>query len=89
MAQGSFTVTVTPESLCNVIEEMVTHKGIAKSLCAKLRVIDWAQGHGHKHTLLTKILVLAFKLEVRALTPKVISHANAAVLKALVDGLDD
>lgn len=88
-ASATFTVSVTPDSLCNVVDTLVDKHSIVKSLCAKLRAIDWAMGHGHGHDYLwlSKALIYAFKLEVRALTGRGISAANAAILRDLADGL--
>ena len=86
-ASGSFTVVVTPEGLCNLVESLVSRRGVAVSLCAKLRAIDWALDHD-RH-LVAAWVAVAFKLEVRALTPGVITPANSVLLRQLVDALVD
>lgn len=70
---GSFTytITVTPASLCNLVKQFVDKPGVAHSMCVKLE----------------KGNVAPFLNELRAQTGKSVSEANAAILKALAEAL--
>lgn len=70
-ATASFTVTVTPASLCNLVDRWVSQHGIANSMCQQL-----ANGAYD-----------AFRNHVSAQSGKSVSDANAAILMALSNSL--
>lgn len=70
-ASASFTVTVTAEGLCALVGRFVANKGIANSLCVKLR--NGSTG--------------AFRNELRAQTGKAITAEQAAILVRLAADL--
>ena len=70
-ANASFTVTVTPASLCNLVKRWVSQKGVANSLCQRL----------------TNGQYDAFRTTVRAQSGKQIPADKAAILIDLSNGL--
>ena len=70
-ATTSFTVEVTPASLCSLVQQFVSQAGIANSLCQQL-------GNGAYG---------AFANHVRAQSDRHVSAAHAAILLALVVSL--
>lgn len=70
-ATASFTVSVTPPSLCNLVKRWVSQKGVASSLCQRL-------SNGQYD---------AFRSTVRAQSGKQIPADKAAILIDLSNGL--
>ena len=71
VATGSFTVSVTPASLCNLVRRWVSQKGVANSLCQRL----------------TNGQYDAFRSSVRAQSGKQIPADKASILIDLSNGL--
>ena len=71
VATESFTVSVTPASLCNLVRRWVSQKGVANSLCQRL----------------TNGQYDAFRSSVRAQSGKQIPADKAAILIDLSNGL--
>lgn len=82
---GSFTVSVTADSLCNLVERFVSKHGVARSLCAKLRAAEAALARGRVRT--ANNIMRAFSHEVCAQSRKSISRENAELLQDLADAL--
>lgn len=79
----SFTVVVTYDGLCPLVQHLVSHAGIANSLCAKLRNAEAAAARGQ---LGAKTNILnAFRNEVSAQSGKAIAAPHAAALVIFVD----
>jgi hypothetical protein len=68
-ASTSFTVVVTPGSVCALVERWVSNAGVANSMCVKLRQGSYG----------------AFRNELSAQSGKKITEANAAILLRLVN----
>jgi len=79
---GSFTVSVSSAGVCSLVERFVSHKGVANSLCAKLRAADRARNDKARRGPLG-----AFINEVEAQAGKKIDPADAAVLVAMAQAL--
>lgn len=85
VARAEFSVTVTSDSLCHLVERFATKSGIANSLCAKLKAADASTSKGKGNSLNGQLD--AFQHEVLAQSGKAISAAHAAILIAMADGL--
>jgi hypothetical protein len=84
-ASTSFTVQVTYDTLCNLVNRFVTDPSVAASLCSQLSQAKAAAARGD---LKTKANILAaFVSLVQAQTGKSITPANAAVLTQLANAL--
>lgn len=70
-ASGSFTVSVTSGSLCNLVRQWVNQKGVANSMCQQLA--NGAYG--------------AFRNHVRAQSGKSVAAAHAGILISLSNAL--
>jgi hypothetical protein len=82
---AEFTVSVTSDSLCNLVERFVLKAGIAGSLCTKLDNAAASVARGNAKS--ANGLLDAFQHEVSAQSGKAITYAHAAVLIPLADGL--
>jgi hypothetical protein len=80
-ASTSFTVSVTPDSLCHLVDRFVQNKGIHNSLCVKLDQADKAAARGDD--TVHDNLLNAFLNEVAAQSGKALTSENAAVLTDL------
>lgn len=78
----SFTIVVTYDGLCELVQQLASHTGIAKSLCAKLRNAEAAEARGQLGAK-TNILK-AFRNEVSAQNGKAIAAPDAAALLSFV-----
>ena len=71
-ASTAFTVSVTQDAMCKLVDRWVSNGGVANSLCVKLQHADYG----------------AFRNELSAQSGKKISTDNAAILSRLVNVLD-
>lgn len=74
----TFTVIVTPDSLCALVNRYVTKSGVANSLCVKVRNAAQAAARGDKTGANSDLV--NFQNEVAAQTGKSISPADAETL---------
>lgn len=77
----TFTVSVTESTLCNLIQELSSDRGIAHSLCAKLAAAEAAEERGNLHARAGQLG--AFVNEVQAQTGKAFTAEEAEILIAL------
>jgi hypothetical protein len=84
-AGGSFTVTVTYESLCTLTRRFVSKAGIATSLCAKLSAAEASADRGNSTAQRNQLN--AYLNELRAQTDKAVSASHAAILSQLANAL--
>ena len=87
-ASATFTYTIgsTEETLCALTENLVTKKGIEKSLCAKLEAAAASRARGNMNAWANQLN--AYRHEVEAQRGKAISDADATLLIELADGLE-
>lgn len=71
-ATAAFSVVVTGDATCKLVERFVSNQGVANSLCVKIRQKSWG----------------AFRNEVSAQTGKKLSAEHAVILLRMVDELD-
>jgi uncharacterized protein len=74
---ASVSVTVTFDSLCRLVQQVVTDPGVAQGLCDKLAAAARSNGSGRQNQL------QAFRNQVDAQTGKSVSAADADLLKRL------
>jgi hypothetical protein len=79
---GTFTVTVTLDSLGNLVQQFVTQRGIVTSLLAKLSAAAVSAGNGGNANQIN-----SFINEVGAQSGKAIPADRAAILIALAQAL--
>jgi len=84
-AAGSFTVVVTADSLCNLIERFVSRAGVANSLCQKLTAAEAAAADDRVRA--ARNIMRAFDNELRAQSRRTISSENADLIADLADAL--
>jgi hypothetical protein len=82
-ASTSFTVGVTLDSLCHLVDRFVAKKGIQNSLCQKLDQAAKAAGRGNDKT--HDNILGAFLNEVSAQSGKAMSTADADTLTSLAN----
>ena len=82
---AEFSVSVTSDSLCHLVQRFTAKAQIAQSLCTKLSAAEASSARGNRNA--TDGQLDAFQHEVQAQSGKAISLANAAVLMPLADGL--
>jgi hypothetical protein len=84
-ASTTFTVGVTEEALCALVQRFVNKTGVAGSLCAKLDAAAAARDRGNSRT--EHNILKAFANEVNAQRDKSISPADADLLLDLASAL--
>jgi hypothetical protein len=84
-ASTTFTVGVTEEALCALVQRFVNKTGVAGSLCAKLDAAAAARDRGNSRT--EHNILKAFANEVNAQRDKSISPADADLFLDLASAL--
>jgi hypothetical protein len=84
-ASTSFTVQVTSDSLCNLVQRFVTQSGVATALCSQLSAASAAAARGD---VTTKSNILsAFVSTVAAQSGQAMTTDQAAILTRLAQAL--
>jgi hypothetical protein len=78
---GSYTVVVTGDGLCALVEQWVSNAGVANSLCAKLRAAAASRARGQAKPAANQLA--AFRNELAAQSGKKVTAAHADTLALL------
>ena len=81
----TFTVGVSADGVCALVQQWVSNAGIANSLCAKLRAAAAARARGQNNA--ADNVLAAFRSELGAQSGKALTAAHAATLAALSTSL--
>jgi hypothetical protein len=84
-ARGEFSVSVTSDSVCRLVERFALKSNIVNSLCVKLRNAHDSISRGNAKAATGQLD--AFQNELSAQSGKAFSYANAATLMSLADEL--